>query len=148
MEQSIKVVASQIADFVESSTGLEFSSPKRNSDIRVKQKIDGKCSLLRWILLRESFPRMDSEGIDFLQVNFEDGRKLLLTQTLIGFKPIPLTGLDMDRLPKVVTTPDLISVVEAIEEAMNTKSSHPVEVEVLRCVFSAVLEGGEPLVLI
>ena len=85
------------------------------------------------------------DNIDFLQVNFAGGKKLILTNNLIGFKPAPLASLDMERLPKVVTTPDLISVIEALQETMNTQSSHPVEVEVLRHVFSAVLEGGESI---
>ena len=35
----------------------------------------------------------------------------------MGFKPVEIVGLDMSRIPKVVTTPDLVSVFEAIEDA-------------------------------
>ena len=145
MGQSVEVATlTQITDFVESSTGLEFSTSQA-TDIRVKQKIDGKSLSIIIKFVDRIISRVDSEGLDFLQVNFEDGQKLLLTQTLVGFKPIPLTGLDMSKLPKVVTTPDLISVIEAIEETMNATGSHPIEVEVLRRVFSAVLKGGEAI---
>ncbi len=141
----------KIADFIESSAGLEVSASKGQNistsqmeDIKVKQKVDGKVLSLTTTFIEEIISRVDTDGLHFLQVNFQDGRKLLLTQNLIGFKPSTLMGLDMKRLPKVVTTPDLISVLEAIEEAMDMES-HPLEVEVLKRVFSSVLEGGEAI---
>ena len=132
----------QITDFVDLAKGLDFCL-SQTSEIRVRQKIDLKELAFSLDSVEEVLSRVDQEDLEFLQVNFRDDKKLLLTQSLIGFKPIPLIGLDMERLPKVVTTPDLISVVEAIEETMNSKDSHPIEVEVLKDVFSSVLEGGE-----
>jgi hypothetical protein len=76
-------------------------------------------------------------------VNFQSGKKILLTQNLIGFKPAPSRGLDLSKLPKVVTTPDLLSVVEAIEETLSTAPAQPEELEVLRKVFDSVLKGAE-----
>ena len=145
MKQSVKAsVFTQITEFIGLSKGLDFYSSHKG-EIRVKQKTDYKELPILLNSVTEVLPRVDHEDIDFLQVNFENGKKLLLTQNLIGFKPIPLIGLDMERLPKVVTTPDLISVVEAIEEAMNSKDFHPIEIEVLKDVFSSVLEGGEAI---
>jgi hypothetical protein len=60
---------------------------------------------------------------------------------LIGFKTIPLHGFDVHKLPKVVTTSDLISVFEAAEEALSTGRGE--EVDVLRQVFNSILMGGE-----
>ena len=137
-------VSRMITDFINVSNGLEiFQSSSK--EIRVKQKIDSKEISIFLDSVDEVIPRVDKDNIDFLQVNFAGGKKLILTDNLIGFKPAPLASLDMERLPKVVTTPDLISVIEALQETMNTQSSHPVEVEVLRHVFSAVLEGGESI---
>jgi len=78
-------------------------------------------------------------------VNFINGKKLLLTEKLIGFKPATTLNLDMTKLPKVVTTPDLISVVEAIEESFSDENSHPEEVKVLEKVYDAVLRGAEDI---
>ena len=51
----------------------------------------------------------------------------------------------MSKLPKVVTTPDLISVVEAIEDNLNSESAHPIELDILRKVFDSVVSGGEAI---
>ena len=145
MEQSVKArVSAQIIEFINSTKGLDFCSLGKE-EIRIKQKVDNRELPIILNSVEEVMKRIDQENFNFLQVNFESGKKLLLTQNLVGFKPVPLIGLDMDRLPKVVTTPDLISVVEAIEEAMSAKDSYPIEVEVLRDVFSSVLEGGEAI---
>ena len=137
-------VSQQITDFIKLSEGLAISS-FNSKEVRVKQQIDHKEISILLDSVDEVISRVDKDNFKFLQVNFECGKKLILTHSLIGFKPTPLDSLDMDKLPKVVTTPDLISVIEVLEEAMNTESCHPVEVEVLRHVFIAVLEGGEAI---
>ena len=76
-------------------------------------------------------------------MNFQSGKKILLTQNLIGFKPAPSRGLDLTKLPKVVTTPDLLSVVEAIEDSISTMPTQPEELDVLKKVFDSVLRGAE-----
>jgi len=78
----------------------------------------------------------------FLQVNFLSGKKILLTENLIGFKPVPSRGLDLSKLPKVVTTPDLLSVVEAIEDSISFAVAND-ELDVLKRVFDSVLRGAE-----
>lgn len=93
--------------------------------------------------VEEVISRVDGEGQSFLQVNFLSGKKILLTETLVGFKPAEASGLDLTKLPKVVTTPDLISVVEAIEEALSSPKGGKEELEVLKQVFSSVLKGAE-----
>ena len=71
-----------------------------------------------------------------------EDKKLLLTDTLVGFKPMPLPGLDMRKIPKVVTTPDLIGVIEAIEDSLSSNVSHE-EMESLRQLFFSVIDGAE-----
>ena len=61
----------------------------------------------------------------------------------MGFKPLETSGLDMGKIPKVVTTPDLISVFEAIEDSMSSDATPDHEVEILKKVFLAILQGGE-----
>jgi hypothetical protein len=132
----------QIHDFVAKSSGLR-SRLSETDFIHISQSTDGKAIAFKVADLEEVIHRVDSDGQVFLQVNFLNGRKILLTQNLIGFKPVPSRGLDLTKLPKVVTTPDLISVVEAIEDSMGSPPGGPDEVEVLKKVFDSVLRGAE-----
>ena len=66
-----------------------------------------------------------------------------MTTTLVGFKPVPLKGLDLSKLPRVVTTPDIESVFEAVQDALHASETDSREVNVLRRVFEAVVAGGE-----
>ncbi|MBX7231972.1 MAG: hypothetical protein K1X29_07780 [Bdellovibrionales bacterium] len=131
----------RIMDFVGQTPGL--ISWVFGEHLKVTQKTDGKSLLISDTDVEEIISRVDSDGQTFLQVNFSSGKKILLTANFIGFKPAQSIGLDMSRLPKVVTTPDLMSVVDAIEENLNSNTPQNEEVEVLRRVFDAVLRGGE-----
>lgn len=131
----------KIAEFISRTSGLKswFLGDK----IQITQTTDGKTLAFADVDVDEVIPRLDSDGHPFLQVNFCTGKKILLTSNFIGFKPAICAGLDMERLPKVVTTPDLISVVEAIEDSMTAGSGNNEEVDVLRRVFDSVLRGAE-----
>jgi hypothetical protein len=133
-----------ISHFVQASPGL-VAKADQNGTINIVQKVDGKSLDILGVDIEEVISRLDSDGQGFLQINFLDGQKILLTQRLIGFKPAPSPGLDMSKLPKVVTTPDLISVVEAIEDNLNSESAHPIELDILRKVFDSVVSGGEAI---
>lgn len=130
-----------ILNYVDSSRGLTFTM-EENDHMRIAQKVDGKEIEFDFIEINEVLRRSDSEGKPFLQLNFKSGMKVLVTDQLIGFKPFEVLGLDMSRLPKVVTTPDLQSVREAFEEALGTETSDQ-EVEVLRKVYQSILTGAE-----
>lgn len=132
----------QIKEFVAKSSGLR-SRINENDSMSISQSADGKAIAFQFGDLEEVIQRMDSEGQVFLQVNFLNGKKILLTQNLIGFKPAPSRGLDLGKLPKVVTTPDLLSVVEAIEDSISSQPSQPDELDVLKKVFDSVLRGAE-----
>ncbi len=131
-----------IQEFLNRSTGLQIVSLTEKT-IKIYQKTDGKTLTLDPLNIEEILSRIDSTNQPFLQINFVNGKKILLTEQLVGFKPAKTLNLDMSRLPKVVTTPDLISVVEAIEDSMNSNDSHPEEVQVLEKVYDAVLKGAE-----
>lgn len=134
----------QIREFVAKSAGLR-SRPFEAEDVNVQihQAADGKTISFETKEIEEVISRIDSDGQGFLQVNFNSGKKILLTQNLIGFKPAPARGLDLSKLPKVVTTPDLLSVVEAIEDSISASSQQPDELDVLKKVFDSVLRGAE-----
>jgi hypothetical protein len=132
----------QIKTFVERSSGLEVKTDNSGT-LSIFQKVDGRSIRIITDKIEEVLARQDSDGRDFLQVNFFDGRKILITERLVGFKPAETAGLDLRKLPKVVTTPDLVSVVEAIEESVNSHGHRAEEVDVLRRVFDSVLNGAE-----
>lgn len=131
-----------ILNFVDSSKGLR-AMVGETGRVQIRQDLDGKVFTFSATEVAEILHRADAEGKPFIQVNFKAGTKVLLTETLIGFKPIETLGLDMGRIPKVVTTPDLVSVFEAIEEAMGSDNGLDHEVEILKKVYLAIIAGGE-----
>jgi len=133
-----------INEYVNCAEGLNAIEAVSGS-IGIKQTVDGKSIQLDFTSVDEVIERVDPQGNDFLQVNLNDGKKILLTSKLIGFKPLACKGLDMSKLPKVVTTPDLISVFEAIEETIGTDTASFIEVDVLKKVFRSVISGGEEI---
>jgi hypothetical protein len=128
-----------IEKYVTQAQGLEI---KREADsFEIIQTIDRKGIRFYFDQLEDVLVRDDTNDKPFLQINFTNGDKILITEELIGFKPYPLKGFDVTKLPKVVTTSDLVSVFEAAEEAHS--SGRPDEVNVLKQVFNCIILGGE-----
>ena len=132
----------EILAFVDKSQGLT-SQATESGTVSVQQTVDGKVFRFESLQLTEVLQRFDADGKQFIQVNFQSGNKVLFTETLVGFKPRETLGLDMTKIPRVVTTPDLISVFEAIEDSMSSDATPDHEVEILKKVFVAILQGGE-----
>ncbi len=132
----------EVIEFVKNCSGLSWAA-KDQDQIVIQQSVDGKSFKFKSTTLEDVLKRMDSEGKPFIQINFVSGFKVLITDTLVGFKPRETTGLDMTKLPKVVTTPDLISVFDAIEESMSADTPRDHEVEILKKVYQSILQGGE-----
>jgi hypothetical protein len=131
-----------ILNFVDASKGLRAKINESGS-VHIFQESDQKIFSFFSQELSEVLHRSDSEGKSFLQINFKDSTKVLLTDNLVGFKPLETLGLDMTRIPKVVTTPDLVSVYEAIEESLGSDNVVDHEVEILKKVYLAIISGGE-----
>lgn len=132
----------EVLNFVENTSGLN-SQVTESGVVTIQQDIDGKSFRFKCEDLNDVLQRVDGDGKQFIQVNFQSGNKVLFTDTLVGFKPRETVGLDMAKIPRVVTTPDLISVFEAIEESMGSDLTPANEVEILKKVFQAILQGGE-----
>ncbi len=132
----------EVLHFVEKSSGLKSDS-KGSGEVIIHQALDGKTFQFQPESLSEVLQRTDGDGKAFIQINFVNGHKVLFTDTLVGFKPRDTYGLDMAKIPRVVTTPDLVSVFEAIEEGLSSDQSSEYEIEVLKRVYSAILLGGE-----
>ena len=134
----------EIVSFIERTDGLSINFEERAEERAViSQDVDGKTLIFDASAVDEVLHRTDADGRAFIQVNFMTGLKVLLTNTLVGFKPAVTTGLDMDRLPKVVTTPDLVSVSDAIGEALSSEFDQRQEVEILKKVYESVMRGGQ-----
>jgi hypothetical protein len=140
-EKQLELLA-RIIEFVGQSSGLKGQLVS-DGLLLIEQKSDRKSIPIHIDDLDEVLFRSDTEGRDFIQVNFCSGKKILITDRLIGFKPVALAGLDLAKLPRVVTTPDILSVFEAIQEALHVSDSPSTETAVLRRVFDAVIAGGE-----
>lgn len=131
-----------ILNFVDASKGLR-AKINESGRVQIRQDVDGKVFWFNAQDINEILHRADSDGKPFIQVNFKSSVKVLLTDTLIGFKPQEILGLDMARLPKVVTTPDLTSVFDAIEESLGSDNAVDHEVEILKKVYLAIISGAE-----
>lgn len=111
--------------------------------IQLRQKIDGKSLLIDARTIGGLLPRYDQDGEEFLQINFEAGYKILVTKNLVGFKPAIAVGLDKANLPNVVTTPDILNVLDAIHDASEEAHASEGDLKSLKRVFEAVILGGE-----
>lgn len=111
--------------------------------LEITQIADNRKLKLSMGDLETVLPRQDHDGRPFLQLNMGDNKKILLTDHLVGFKPRPMPGLDLKKLPRVVTTPDLISVLEAIEETLSAADVSNIEAEMLKKAYFAIVVGAE-----
>ena len=131
-----------LIQFIKESQGLKFFQEKPG-EIGICQKIDGKCLQFLKKDVEEVLNRKDSKGDGFIQINFFGDKKIILTDRFIGFKPFKVADLDMTKLPKVVTTPDLLNFIEVIEDSMYEMDVTAQEVMDIRRYFEAVLRGAE-----
>lgn len=132
-----------IINYLESHTHFIFKYDEKT--LELTQKEDLKNISIEFEKIEKVLIRQDVDGTRFLQINFLHGVKLLITNTLVGFKPNQLVGFDLTRIPRVVTTVDLLSVSKAIEDLFDSEetSDSKVEVEILKKVYQSILYGAE-----
>ncbi len=133
----------QIFKYVDGSDALNFVDSELSDYFVIEQKVDQRQITVNKFDVEEVLSRTDEEGQEFLQVNFVSGKKILLTSKLVGFRPLTMYGLDMEKLPKVVTTPDIMNIFDAIQESLCHEDNSSEELEVLRKVYDSVVCGGE-----
>ena len=133
-----------VVDFISQCRGLRLleSGP---DELIICQRVDEKSLTFKPSQIEEVLFRTDVKNEDFLQINFFDGKKVILTDNLIGFKPAVQDSLDMKRLPKVVTTPDLISFIEVLEDSLHNNNVTIDEIEDVKQYFNSVLMGAEAI---
>lgn len=132
----------KLSEFLTLSQGLRFILSD-SGVMTIRQLADKKIFSFNIFDLSDVLTREDAQKKIFLQVNFTSGVKIILTENLIGFKPSEISGVDLAKIPKVVTTPDLKSVYDALEDILAADITNESEALVLRRVFISILEGGE-----
>lgn len=132
-----------IINYLESQTHFIFKYDE--NFLELTQKEDFKKISIEFEQIEKVLVRQDVDGSKFLQINFHQGVKILVTKTLIGFKPNQLVGFDLARIPRVVTTIDLVSVSKAIEDLFDSEETleSKAEVEILKKVYQSILYGAE-----
>lgn len=133
----------EILNFLESKSQFKFALS--NGTLELRQSEDNKKIEIKNDDIEKVLVRQDLDGSQFLQINFSSGIKILITQTLIGFKPYEILGFDSSRIPRVVTTVDLISVSKAIEQFFDSDDAPDTkaELEILKKVYQSILLGAE-----
>lgn len=133
----------KIFKYIDGTESLTFVDSELADYFTIEQKVDQRRITVNKFDVEDVLTRTDEDGQEFLQVNFVSGKKILLTKKLVGFRPLTMFGLDMEKLPKVVTTPDIMNIFDAIQESLCHEDNSSEELEVLRKVYDSVVCGGE-----
>ena len=132
-----------IEDFLSKSKKLSLIKREEENKITLMQSYDKKTLSFYESDLEKVLERKDHNGETFLQVNFRNGKKVLLTNEFVGFPPALCSGIDADKLPKVVTTADLLSVIEAIEGSIYGTDQYQESLYDVKLFFEAIASGAE-----
>lgn len=132
-----------IINFLDLNKNLTYSLS--GAILRVEQAEDRKQISFALDSVEKVLQRVDVDGTEFIQINFKNMSKILITKSLIGFKPCEIVGFDAAKIPKVVTTVDLKSIALAIEELYEGEESYHslTEIEVLKKVYQSILQGAD-----
>ena len=135
----------RLVDFCRKASGYRVLHLSEGALV-LEQMIDRRSLRICANWIEDILDRADQDGQLFLQVNFADDRKVLITDRLIGFKPQPRANREgaehaVRRLPRVVTTPDMGSVLVAMNESFD-KSDDRTELATLRVLYDAILRGA------
>ena len=134
-----------IENFLTKNKELCFIRDTKDGVFKIHQRKDKKSLSFYSKDIENVVDRKDAHQNLFLQVNFNDGKRVLFTEKLVGFAPAACNGLDMSRLPKVVTTPDLLSVIEAVESALYGEDHYEENFEELKLFFESISCGAEAI---
>lgn len=142
-EAVLDASVNQIINFLDQNQSLSYKLV--DYSLYVQQEEDKKTIKIDLQQVEKVLSRVDYDGSEFIQVNFNSQVKLLMTKNLIGFKPVEVIGFDSGKIPKVVTTVDLKSISKAIEDLYDGDESFQTltELEVLKKVFHSILIGAE-----
>jgi hypothetical protein len=132
-----------VVNYLETHTQFIFKFTE--VELELTQKEDMKKIVIDFEQIEKVLTRQDVDDSKFLQINFTNGTKILITKSLVGFKPNQLVGFDLTKIPRVVTTIDLQSVSKAIEDLFDSEDTYETqtEIEILKKVYQSILYGAE-----
>ena len=134
-----------IEDFLSQGKTLSLIKKDEDEKITLFQNHDKKTLSFCESDIEKVLERKDYNGEAFLQVNFKNGKKILLTSEFVGFPPAVCSEMDTERLPKVVTTADLLSVIEAIESSLYGTDQYQESLYDVKLFFEAIASGAESI---
>ena len=132
-----------VVNYLETQTQFIFKFTEEK--LELTQKEDMKKIVIDFEQIEKVLNRQDVDDSKFLQINFTNGTKILITKSLVGFKPNQRVGFDLTKIPRVVTTIDLQSVSKAIEDLFDSEETYETqtEIEILKKVYQSILYGAE-----
>ena len=134
-----------IGAFLSNSKNLSFeTSESSETEFSIVQKYDRKSLFFSTEEFEKVLEREDSHGENFLQINFKNGKKIILTEDYIGFSPAVCVDFD-SQLPKVVTTVDLLNVIDAIEGTVYGTEHYQESLSDVKLFFEAIASGAESI---
>lgn len=132
-----------VVNYLETQTQFVFKFTEEK--LELTQKEDNKKINVDFADIKKVLTRQDVDDTKFLQLNYANGTKILITKSLVGFRPTQLVGFDLTKIPRVVTTVDLQSVRKAIEDMFDSEENYEIqtEIEILKKVYQSILFGAE-----
>ena len=134
-----------IEDFLSYTKKLSLIKKDEDEKITLLQKHDKKTLSFYESDIAKVLKRKDNNGEAFLQVNFKNGKKILLTNKFVGFSPAACSKIDLKKLPRVVTTVDLLSVIEALESSLYGTDHYQENLYEVKLFFEAIAKGAESI---
>ena len=135
-----------IEAFLSESDRLSILEDKEEYDrITLLQSHDKKTISFCFADIKKVLERKDYNDQKFLQLNFKNGKKALLTHEFVGFSPAVGVGINVYKLPKVVTTADLLSVIEAIESSVYGSDQYQESLYEAKMFFESIAAGAESI---
>lgn len=134
-----------IEDFLSYTKKLSLIRRDENKKITLLQTHDKKTLSFYESDIEKVLKRKDNNGETFLQVNFKNGKKILLTNEFVGFSPAACSEIDIKKLPRVVTTVDLLSVIEALESSLYGTDHYQENLHEVKLFFEAIAKGAESI---
>lgn len=134
---------STLLSFINKAAGLRLKQQSHNY-ITIEQLEDK--SFLKIFFHHISYISFSKEtsNKNYIQLNFTNNTKCILTNNLIGFAPIKSLLLEKSSLPEVVSSMDLLNIIEAFEANLRN-SGEPEDFLFLSQVYHAVLNGGKKI---
>lgn len=129
--------------FLSQTQKLSLIKEGENAKITLLQNYDKKSLSFCVSDIEKVLERKDYKGETFLQVNFRNGKKILLTNEFIGFSPAVCSEMKTRKLPKVVTTADLLSVIEAVESSLYGTDQYQESLHDIKLFFETIASGAE-----